>query len=172
MSTSSSRFTWLNKPTFWIVLVLLIAFVYEQWPTHVREPEVPDYRTVTLADGVQMQWEDQPRVTQGEAGMVWYLQRKGLDFLVQQGEMTAPLAELAERQREADRRQVGAIEYAPLEVSGNLARYALIDAENRIQRHRLYQRGDRWLKVSVLYKANNDQREARAQWFLNTLVLP
>ena len=64
------------------------------------------------------------------------------------------------------------MEYAPLEVTGSLARYALIDVENRIQRHRLYQRGEHWLKVSVLYKANNEDREARAQVFLNSVVLP
>ncbi|WP_108124287.1 hypothetical protein [Saccharospirillum mangrovi] len=172
MSEPTARFAVLKNPTFWIVLVMLIGFIYLQWPTHVRQPDRPDYRTVTLADGVQMQWEGDPQILEGEAGTAWHFERKGLEFLVQEGELNEPLAALAARQREADRAQVGAMEYAPLEVAGGMARYALIDAENRIQRHRLYQRGERWFKVSVLYKANNDERENRAQVFLNSVVLP
>ncbi|PTY37740.1 hypothetical protein BGP77_14755 [Saccharospirillum sp. MSK14-1] len=172
MSDSTARFAVVKNPTFWVVVVLLIGFVYLQWPTHLRTPYAPDYRTVTLADGVQMQWEGEPQVVEGEAGTAWTFKNKGLDFLVQQGDLNASLTQLAQRQRDIDRAQVGGIEYAPLEVRGSLAQYALIDAENRIQRHRLYQRGERWLKVSVLYKANNEEREARAQVFLNSVVLP
>ncbi|MFG1495599.1 hypothetical protein ABMA57_03120 [Saccharospirillum sp. HFRX-1] len=172
MSDSSPRFAVLKNPTFWVVVVLLIGFVYLQWPTHVRMPYAPDYRTVTLADGVQMQWEAEPQVIEGEAGTAWTLKNKGLEFLVQQGLLDVPLAQLAERQKAIDSAQVASMEYAPLEVTGSLARYALIDVENRIQRHRLYQRGERWLKVSVLYKADNEDREARAQLFLNSVVLP
>lgn len=172
MSDPAARFAVLKKPTFWVVVVMLIGFVYLQWPTHLRAPYAPDYRTVVLADGVRMQWEGEPQVIEGEAGTAWTLKNKGLDFLVQQGDLNAPLAELAQRQLDTDREQVGAMAYAPLEVRGSLAQYALIDAENRIQRHRLYQRGERWLKVSVLYKASNEEREARAQRFLNSVVLP
>lgn len=172
MSDSTSRSAVLKKPTFWIVLVLLIGFVYLQWPTHVRPPYAPDYRTVTLADGVQMQWEGEPQVVDAEAGTAWTLKNRGLEFLVQQGRLDATLTELAQHQKKIDSAQVASLEYAPLEVAGGLARYALIDVENRIQRHRLYQRGERWLKVSVLYKADNEEREARAQVFLNSVVLP
>ena len=68
MSDATSRFAVLKKPTFWVVVVLLIGFIYLQWPTHVRMPYAPDYRTVTLADGVQMQWEGEPQRIEGEAG--------------------------------------------------------------------------------------------------------
>lgn len=172
MTDSTARFGVLKKPTFWIVGVLLIGFVYLQWPTHVRQPYAPDYRSVTLAGGVQMQWEGEPQVIEGDAGTAWTLHNKGLEFLVQQGSLDAPLAQLAERQQETDSAQVASMDYAPLEVAGGMARYALIDVENRIQRHRLYQRGERWLKVSVLYKADNEEREARAQVFLNSVILP
>lgn len=172
MADSASRFAVVKKPTSWVVMVMLVGFVYLQWPTHLRQPYAPDYRTVMLADGVQMQWEAEPRLIDGEAGIAWTLKNKGLEFLVQQGRLEGSLTQLAQQQLAIDRTQVASMEYAPLEVSGSSARYALIDVENRIQRHRLYQRGARWLKVSVLYKADNEDRETRAQVFLNSVVLP
>ena len=54
--------------------------------------------------------------------------------------------------------------------SESTARYAVFDAENRIQRHRLYAVDSDWVKISVLYKGQNEEREARAQRFMNRVT--
>lgn len=159
-----------KRPTFWVVTVLLIVFTYTQWPTRVRVPETPDYVVTDLPMGVQVQWEAEPTRREGDAGPMWYLQRKGMEFLIQTGPLDRPLPELATRMQSVDREQVNGAEYEPLSIDPTRARYALYDAENRIQRHRLYALDDRWLKTSVLYKAQNDEREQRAQVFLNSVV--
>ena len=159
-----------KRPTFWVVLVMLAVFLYTQWPTHVRQPETPDYVVTNLPVGVQVQWEAEPTRREGEAGSVWHLKRKGMEFLVQSGPMETPLPELAARMMKVDREQVNGAVYEPLSVEGQRARYALYDAENRIQRHRLYSLGERWVKTSVLYKAQNEEREQRALVFLNSMV--
>ncbi|GGX76311.1 hypothetical protein [Saccharospirillum salsuginis] len=166
--------TWrdtLKRPTFWVVVVLLATFSYTQWPTRVSLPETPDYVVTELPTGVQIQWEAEPTRREGEAGPVWHLKRKRMEFLVQSGTHEQPLAELANRMMNVDRDQVNGAVYEPLSIDGRRARYALIDAENRIQRHRVYDLGERWLKTSVLYKAQNEEREQRAQVFLNSVLL-
>jgi hypothetical protein len=94
-----------------------------------------------------------------------------MDFLVQSGELKQPLPELARSMLATDREQVAGAVYEPLQTSESLAQYALYDAENRIQRHRVYTVGDQWVKVSVLYKDQNEEREARAQRFMNRAVV-
>lgn len=166
--------TWrdtLKRPTFWVVIVLLLTFSYTQWPTRVDEPEQPDYVVTDLPMGVQVRWEGEPIRREGEAGPVWHLKRKGMEFLVQSGSLDQPLADLADRMMTVDREQVNGAVHQPLSVEDRRARYALIDAENRIQRHRVYDLGERWLKTSVLYKAHSEEREQRAQVFLNSVLV-
>jgi len=161
----------LRRPTFWVVLVMLAGFVYLQWPTRLKPLDQPDYVTTNIAGALTVEWEATPSLQQGEAGEAWFLRRRGMDFLVQSGDLTRPLPELAASMVMTDTKQVGGDEYEPLQASASLARYALYDAENRIQRHRIYAVDSEWIKVSVLYKDQNDEREARAQRFLNRLTL-
>lgn len=162
----------IRRPTAWVLVVLLLGFVYLQWPTRVRPVETIDYVTVEHEHGVRVDWEDDPSARTDGAGIAWTLQRKGLDFLVQQGALDRPLPELARRMLDTDRDQVGGAVYEPVRVDNGQAAYALFDAENRIQRHRLYRVDGHWLKASVLYKMNSEQREERAHYFLDSVELP
>lgn len=160
----------IRRPTFWVVVVLLIGFAYLQWPTRLKPIDQPDYVTTTLNDAIIVEWEAAPSAQPGADNDAWFLRRRGMDFLVQAGDLTQPLPELAERMLETDREQVAGSVYEPLQSSESTARYALYDAENRIQRHRLYAVDAGWVKISVLYKGQNEEREARAQRFLNRVT--
>ncbi|HET8903587.1 MAG TPA: hypothetical protein VFN16_06295 [Saccharospirillum sp.] len=160
----------IRRPTFWIVIVLLVGFVYLQWPTRLQPVDQPDYVATTVNDAITIEWEAAPSVQPGSDGSAWFLRRRGMDFLVQSGDLTDPLPEVAERMLETDREQVAGDVYEPLQSSESTARYALYDAENRIQRHRLYAVGSDWVKISVLYKGQNEEREARAQRFMNRVT--
>ncbi|WP_028670781.1 hypothetical protein [Saccharospirillum impatiens] len=162
----------IRRPTFWVVLVLLIGFVYLQWPSRLKPIDQPDYVSTTVNDAITIEWEASPSA-QSDPGTdteAWFLRRRGMDFLVQTGDLTQPLPELAERMLATDREQVAGDVYEPLQSSGLTARYALYDAENRIQRHRLYATDAGWVKISVLYKGQNEEREARAQRFINRVT--
>jgi hypothetical protein len=150
---------------------MLVGFVYLQWPTRLKPLDQPDYVTTIISETVTVEWEAAPSVQEGDAGDAWFLRRRGMDFLVQSGELKQPLPELARSMLATDREQVAGAVYEPLQTSESLAQYALYDAENRIQRHRVYTVGDQWVKVSVLYKDQNEEREARAQRFMNRVVV-
>ncbi|MEX1214067.1 hypothetical protein [Saccharospirillum sp.] len=160
----------IRRPTFWVVVVLLIGFAYLQWPTRLKPVDQPDYVTTTVKDSVTVEWEAAPSAQPGAESDAWFLRRRGMDFLVQSGDLTEPLSELAEQMLETDRQQVAGDVYEPLQSSESAARYALYDAENRIQRHRLYAVDSSWIKISVLYKGQNEEREARAQRFMNRVT--
>jgi hypothetical protein len=150
---------------------MLAGFVYLQWPTRLKPLDQPDYVTTTINEALTVEWEAAPSAQEGEPGEAWFLRRRGMDFLVQSGELGQPLPDLARSMLATDREQVAGAVYEPLQTSESLARYALYDAENRIQRHRLYAVGDQWIKVSVLYKDQNEEREARAQRFMNRVIV-
>jgi len=160
----------IRRPTFWIVIVLLIGFVYLQWPTRLKPLDQPDYVTTTINDAMAVEWEAAPNAQPDADTDAWFLRRRGMDFLVQTGDLTQPLPDLAARMLETDREQVAGSIYEPLQSSESTARYALFDAENRIQRHRLYAVDSGWVKISVLYKGQNEEREARAQRFMNRVT--
>lgn len=160
----------IRRPTFWVVVVLLIGFTYLQWPTRLKPVDQPDYVTTTINDAIAVEWEAAPSAQPDADDNAWFLRRRGMDFLVQTGDLTQPLPELAASMLETDREQVAGSLYEPLQSSASTARYALFDAENRIQRHRLYAVDSAWVKVSVLYKDRDEEREARAQRFMNRVT--
>lgn len=161
----------LRRPTFWVLMVALAMFLYLQWPTRTKPVDSPDYVTREVFDGVYLEWEAPPERRDGEAGPLWTLSRKGMEFIAQRGPLNRPFTELAQHMLEADRRQVSGAVFKPLTVEQGEATYALFDAANRVQRHRLFRLDGHWLKVSVLHKAQNDTHEARAQHFLNSVQI-
>lgn len=160
----------IRRPTFWIVIILLTGFVYLQWPTRLKPVDQPDYVTTTIDEAIAVEWEAAPSAQPDADNDAWFLRRRGMDFLVQTGDLTQPLPELAARMLETDREQVAGSVYEPMQSTESTARYALYDAENRIQRHRLYAVDSGWVKISVLYKGQNEEREARAQRFMNRVT--
>lgn len=157
----------LKEPTGWVVIVLVAGFFYVQWPTHGRAPETPQYVTQSPVPGFTVQWEEQPTLESAENPTAWGLNRKGMSFLVQTGELTRPFNELVAEVAQQDKAEVGGAEQEPLVIGDSAARYAWFDAESRVQQHRWYKIDDQWVKISVLYKPSMESRVERAAYFLS-----
>lgn len=159
----------LREPTGWIVIVLAVLFIYLQWPTRVKTDPVIDYQSQTYLGVINVDWEATPEKVQSEPTEVWALTRKKMSFLVQIGPLLKPFAEQVAQLARQDRATVGGAEQDPLVLENDRARYALFDAEGRVQEHRVFQVEDQWVKVSVLYKPSLDSRVRRAQRFISTV---
>lgn len=160
----------IRRPTFWVMAVLVALFVYQQWPTRPAPVDTPDFHTQTLPAGAQLTWEAEPEQSADTDDSLWHLSRRGLEFLAQTGPLEQPLTELAEDMLAVDRDQVDGRVHQSLRVDGDRARYALIDSENRVQLHAIHALGERWLKVSVLYRPNRPEEAERAHRFLDSVV--
>lgn len=158
-----------RRPTFWVVLVLLLGFIYLQWPTRVRTPPPIDYISLETPPGVVLTWEAQPEYLAEGGTEVWSLSRARMEFLVQHSALNQPLDQLAEQALENDRRRVAGLVREPLTWQEGHYRYSLEDVENRIQHHRLFELDGHWVKVSALYRAENDGHTSRAAVFFDSL---
>ena len=158
----------LKEPTGWIMLILVAGFFYMQWPTHVRtEPEIV-YFQQNLSNGFTLRWEQEPQVQTDANPKAWGHTRKGMSFLLQVGLLDEPFDQLIEKLQAQDQQAVGGAQQEPLQINGDEARYALFDAESRVQEHRVFQRDGQWIKVSVLYKPSMESRVKRAADFMNS----
>ncbi|TCS43811.1 hypothetical protein [Reinekea marinisedimentorum] len=158
----------LKEPTGLILLVMVAGFLYVQWPSRVKPVEEPSYVWQTLDSGFRIAWEESPVLQNDSAPEVWGLTRKGMSFLVQSDQLNGAFTELVARIAEQDRLAVGGAVQAPLQWQESYASYAFFDAESRVQEHRWYLQGDRWIKVSVLYKPSSETRQQRAEAFLHS----
>ena len=157
-----------KEPTGWIMLVLVVGFFYMQWPTYQRaEPEIT-YHQQQLDNGFTVRWEAEPEVQALGSPTAWGLTRKGMSFLLQVGPLNEPFETFVEKFQTQDQKAVGGAQQEPLQFQGNEARYALFDAENRVQVHRVFQHEGQWIKVSVLYKPSMESRVERAADFMNS----
>jgi hypothetical protein len=159
----------LKEPTGWVIIVLMVGFLYVQWPTHVREKPQPNYVTQQITPQLSVTWEEAPTVSNIDELEVWTLNRKGMVFMVQKSQLKQPFEQWVPTMAEQDRKTVGGAVQDPLELTENTASYAFFDAENRIQEHRIYLKNNEWVKVSMLYKPSMETRVARAALFLNQI---
>ncbi|MHA7879707.1 MAG: hypothetical protein ACX931_07940 [Saccharospirillum sp.] len=152
-------------------MAMLVGFVYLQWPTRVRTPPPIDYQVLETPPGVRLAWEGEPDYHTQDGTEVWALSRSRMEFLVQRSVLNQPLAQLAEQALDADQRRVGGAVREPLTERGGVYHYRLFDVENRIQRHQLFALDGHWIKVSALYRLNNDAHERRAAAFFDSLTM-
>lgn len=159
----------LKEPTGLIIIVLVLGFFYVQWPSRVKPTEPIDYVVMTLNSGLTVRWEDEPQQQSAQNPEVWGLTRKGMSFLVQTDTLTGDFSQFVNGFVEQDRKAVGGAEQIPLTIAGNVAHYALFDAESRIQEHKIYLQDGVWTKISVLFKPSLDSRVQRAAAFFETV---
>lgn len=173
MVQASSAAGWrdtLRRPTFWVVLVMLLTFMYLQWPTRDRTPPPIDYLFVEAPPGLILAWEAEPEYLTEGGTEVWALSRARMEFLVQRGALNQPLSQLAEQALENDRQRVNGSIREPLSRHEGQYRYSLEDRENRLQHHRLFELDGHWVKVSALYRSQNDQHASRAAVFFDSIT--
>lgn len=157
----------LKEPTGWVVIVMMLGFLYVQWPTRVRTVPEPQYVMQQPVEGFTVQWEAAPELQSQANPQAWGLTRKGMSFLVQTDELDRPFEAMVREAAERDRQTVNGAEQEPLVIGERAARYAYFDAESRVQQHRWYLLDEnRWVKISVLYKPSMESRVERAGVFL------
>lgn len=157
----------LKEPTGWVVIIMMAGFLYVQWPTRVQTAPALEYVVQHPVDGFTVQWEAEPEVQSTNDPQAWGLTRKGMSFLVQTDALDRPFEALVREAAELDRDTVNGAVQEPLVIGERAARYAYFDAESRVQQHRWYLLdGDRWVKISVLYKPSMESRVERAGDFL------
>lgn len=160
----------LKEPTGWVVIVLVLGFLWAQWPTRSRTVETPQYMTMTPLTGFTVQWEAEPELQSAADPKAWGLSRKGMSFLVQTDELTGSFEALVRQVAEQDQATVGGAVQEPLVIGERAARYAYFDAESRVQQHRWYLIDNHWVKVSVLFKPSMESRVERAAYFLANAI--
>lgn len=160
--------SFLKEPTGWVITLLVLGFMYVQWPT--RNPPIPEtiYVWQTLDSGFNVAWEAEPLKQHNAHPEVWGLSRKGMSFLVQTDALTGTFNDLVLQVAEQDRATVGGAVQEPMQITATTASYAFFDAESRVQAHRWYLSDNQWIKVSVLYKPSSDTRKERAEVFLTS----
>lgn len=156
----------LKSPTGWAAVLMLLGFLYVQWPTREGRVEEVAYVDQNLEIGVGIRWEDAPAQQQEASPVVWALTRRGMHFLVQYDALQEPFETFVEPFVEQDRAAVNGVVEMPLTYNSNYAEYHINDVENRLQVHRFYQLNGQWLKVSVMYKPSSPARVDRANIFL------
>lgn len=169
-SSSSGWRDTVRRPTFWVMFVLLLGFMYLQWPTRVRTEPPIDYLFLETPPGVVLAWEAQPDYLAEGGTEVWALSRARMEFLVQRSTLNQPLNQLAEQALETDRQRVGGLVRDPLVWRDGHYHYSLEDMESRIQQHRLFERDGYWVKVSAMYRAENDGHASRVTVFFESLT--
>ncbi|EAR07840.1 hypothetical protein [Reinekea blandensis] len=161
----------LKEPTGWVVIVMVLGFLYVQWPTRVRTTPEPEYIVQQPVNGFTVQWEAEPEVQSDSNPQAWGLTRKRMSFLVQSDTLDGTFEALVREAAEQDRSTVNGAVQEPLVIGERAARYAFFDAESRVQQHRWYLLDDnRWVKVSVLYKPSMESRVERAGVFLANAI--
>lgn len=168
----SGSLTWLRSRTAWLTALLFAFFIYAQWPTRTPPQVLPQYHYQNLGDGMVLRWEAEPSQQSVAGPVAWALHHRGMSFLVQADRLVEDFAATVMAAAEQDRATVAGAEQEPLAINGDFASYAYFDAAARIQRHQWYRLDDRWLKLSVLYRASSETHAERTQAFFTAAALP